>query len=135
MKVHFGGAWEMARGLARASDDVQMTFRLPKALYEELKRAGNISEAARERLEAASNDEQTRRLQHAIANVASTLSVFVGPWHKDPFAWVVMRAAVDTLMTARRPKGEPVRPDIDILGEGDDPATVGRALALGELRQ
>jgi hypothetical protein len=91
--------------------------------------------AVRERLEAASNDEQTRRLQHAIANIAGTLSTFVGPWHKDPFAWAVMRAAVDTLMTARRPKGEPVRPDIDILGEGDDPATVGRALALGELRQ
>jgi hypothetical protein len=125
----------MARGPARASDDVQMTFRLPKALYDELKRAGNVSEAVRERLEASSANEDIRWLQRAIGNVAETLGAFVGPWHKDPFAWAVMRAAVETLMTARRPKGEPVRPDIDILGEGDDPATVGRALALGELRQ
>ena len=127
----------MARGPARASDDVQMTFRLPKALYDELKRAGNVSEAVRERLEASSANEDIRWLQRGIGNVAETLGAFVGPWHKDPFAWAVMRAAVETLMTARRPKGEPVPHAlavVDLLGEGDDPATIGRAMALGELR-
>jgi hypothetical protein len=124
----------MARGPARASDDVQMTFRLSKGLYDELKAAGNVSEAARERLEAASNDEQTRQFQRAIANVADTIEAFMdGPWHKNPYAWLVMRAAVETLMTARKPEGDPVTPVRYLFGKGD-PETVGQSMALTELR-
>jgi hypothetical protein len=135
MQAHFGKVWEMARGPARASDDVQMTFRLPKALYDELKAAGNVSEAARERLEAASNDEQTRQLQRAITNLASILGTSFGPWHEDPFSWLVMHSAINTLLDARRPEGDPVQRATGAVG--DDPATYGRAmaLALSELRR
>jgi hypothetical protein len=130
MQAHSQKGREMARG----SDDVQMTFRLPKGLYDELKAAGNVSEAVRERLEAASNDEQTRRLQRAIANLASILGTSFGSWHEDPFSWAVMRSAINTLLDARQPKDDPVQRATD--AAGDDPATYGRAMALAlkELR-
>jgi hypothetical protein len=120
--------------MARGIDDVQMTFRLPKALYEEMKAAGNVSEAARERLEAVSSDEETRRLQRAIANLANILGTSFGPWHQDPFSWAVMRSAIETLMNARQPTGDPAARAAGAVS--DDPATYGRAMALAlkELR-
>jgi hypothetical protein len=137
MQVRLGESWEMARG----TEDVQMTFRLSKPLYETLKKAGNVSVEARERLEVVSNEAETRWLQQAIANVAGTVAEFIGPWHKDPFAWAVMHAAVETLLTARKPEGEPVPLSIAdramgrFMPLGSDPVTVGRTLALTELKR
>jgi hypothetical protein len=121
--------------MARGTEDVQMTFRLAKPLYESLKKQGNVSVEARERLEVVSEDTETRWLQHAIANVADTVEAFMdGPWHKNPYAWLVMRAAVETLMTARKPGGDPVTPVRYLFGKGD-PETVGQSLALTELKR
>jgi hypothetical protein len=112
-----------------------MTFRLSKTLYEDLKKAGNVSVEARERLEIVSDDAETRWLQRAIANLASILGTSFGPWHEDPFSWAVMRSAINTLMDARRPEGDPVQRAAGVVG--DDPATYGRAmaLALSELKR
>jgi hypothetical protein len=120
--------------MARGIEDVQMTFRLAKPLYESLKKQGNVSEAARERLEAVSEDAETRWLQQAIANVADIIEAFIGPWHKDPFAWAVMHAAFETLLDARKPEGE-LKAPVRYLATGSDPITVGRSMAFAELKR
>jgi hypothetical protein len=107
-------------------------------VHERLKRAGGISERIRSSIEAMSDDEKTRNLQAAIGGFADTIGAFYVPWHEDRFAFEILRSAVITLLDYQRPKGEPVvrsdRP-LDILGEGDDPAAIGRGLALSELRK
>jgi hypothetical protein len=124
--------------------DKQLALRVPSSLYDQIARSGNVSEEIRRRLETFSGDDKTQALQAAIGRVADTIGTFCAPWHEDRFAWEIMKAAVEALLAHHQPQGE--TPAEGLLGRitgtprlffgpDDDPATIGRGLALGELKR
>jgi hypothetical protein len=130
--------------------DKALSLRIPHDLYDRLAQVrgnGNVSEEVRQRLEASFDREQratnpkTQELLDAIANVARTIGSFYAPWHEDPYALAAVRSAVETLLTALGPKGEPVfrpRPDNEgwsdlLFDPKDPPETAGRMLAMSAL--
>jgi hypothetical protein len=90
-----------------------------------LKRAAgdrSMGDEIRRRLDASfvaeSAHPQTRELLEAIAFVIRETDSHYGNWSEDPFSFEVLKACLDSLLTACRPKGEAVRktdpnPNID----------------------
>ena len=133
-----------------ADKSMQTSVRLPRELHERLMAvAGNkgIGEEMRQRLEASFDPQQRRvdpktaELLDGVANVARTIGSFYAPWHENPYALAAVRSAVETLLTALGPKGEPVfrpRPDNEgwsdlLFDPKDPPETAGRMLAMSAL--
>jgi hypothetical protein len=111
--------------------DKQLALRVSTDMYKELSQSGNVSDEIRRRIESFSGDEKTGALQAAIGRIARIIGT---PWHKDPFAYEVFKAAIETLLAASKPEGE-VRAKLPF-GIGsldDDPVMLGRGLAWGEL--
>ena len=128
-----------AKGVPR---DTAVTLRLPRELHDHLKdaaRGRSVSEEIRVRLEWSllhdlTSDQTTRDLVDAIGNLARNIRPYFGDWHENPFAFAVLKVAIDTLLTKVRPKGEPKPPPDD--GEfrpGDTPEAAGKTLAAGEI--
>ena len=125
--------------------DKALSLRLPHDLYDRLVQAAgerSVSEEIRQRLEASfDQDPETAELLGAIAKVAHTIGSFYAPWHEDPYALAAVRSAVETLLAALGPKGEPVfrpRPDNEgwsdlLFDPKDPPETAGRMLAMTAL--
>ena len=133
-----------------ADKGMQTSLRLPQDLHGRLMAAAGdkgIGEEMRQRLEASfanepqGTDPKTAGLLGAIANVARTIGSFYAPWHEDPYALAAVRSAVETLLAALGPKGEPVfrpRPDNEgwsdlLFDPKDPPETAGRMLAMSAL--
>ncbi len=105
----------------------QTALRLPNDLYERLQRAGGeggVGEEVRRRLEASFAAEKppanpkTQELLGVISFVADKTDFYRSDWSKDPFAFAVLKAAVDLMLTARRPKGEAVKkPDTSAVSD------------------
>jgi hypothetical protein len=128
------------------SKTTQIKFRLSDDLHRSIQEAAEqhrcgVSEEIRMRLEASFLeeflfDDETRRLVGAIKTVSRNIRVPFGPWHRNRFAFEVLRAAVNTLMGFFKPTGDPVRPsNNDIadlyLGEAGTPEIAGKMLAGG----
>jgi hypothetical protein len=101
----------------------QSALRLPRSLHDRLKKSGGergMGEEIRRRLEAsfdaekASANPKLRELLDAIASFAGDVTGYYGNWAEDAFAFEVLKACVNLLMTHDRPKGEAVpHPDPD----------------------
>lgn len=94
---------------------VQTTIWLPQQMHQRLKQlggAGGASETIRKRLEASFEAEKappkTQELLYAIAYVANQTGVYCGNWFEDRFGYEVLKASVESLLTAVRPEGEAV---------------------------
>jgi hypothetical protein len=108
----------------------QSALRLPADLHQRLTRAGGeagMGAEIRRRLEAsfaaekAPANPKTQELLGAIAFIADKTDFYYENWAEDPFAFEVLRAGIDLLLTASRPKGEAVQkpnpnPDPDASG-------------------
>src|SRR5258708_7372821 len=96
---------------------VQSAVRLPRSLHESLKKAGGdrgMGDEIRRRLEASFDAEKvpenpnTRELINAISFSDEELVRDFGSWSKDRFAFEVLKATINMLLTHYQPKGEPV---------------------------
>lgn len=131
--------------MKRKNDDemVQTAVRLPQSLRNRLSRAGGergLGEEIRSRLEASFSaiaepaDPQTRDLLEAIAFFDAEMFYHFGSWSKEPFAFEVMKAAVETLLAYHRPKGEVKAPPATddkaaiLYGPDTSPEPLGRLL-------
>jgi hypothetical protein len=128
-----------AKGVPR---DTTITLRLPRELHEHLKAAAagrSVSEEIRSRLEQSlirdwTSDQKTGDVVDAIANLARNVKPYFGDWHKNPYAFGVFKAGIDTLLTKVRPTGEPIPPPDDgAFRPGDTPEAAGSALATAEI--
>jgi hypothetical protein len=130
--------------------DKALSLRLPHDLHDRLAQAAgarSVSEEIRQRLEASFDPQQRRvdpktaELLDGVATVARTIGSFYAPWHENPYALAAVRSAVETLLAALGPKGDPVfrpRPDNEgwsdlLFDPKDPPETAGRMLALSAL--
>lgn len=95
----------------------QSAVRLPRSLHERLKKAGGergMGEEIRRRLEAsfdaekAPADPNTRELLAAISSFAEETTSYYGGWSENAFAFEVLKACVNMLLTHYQPEGEPV---------------------------
>lgn len=91
-------------------------------------------------LSALPVEPETRALADMIAAVDWNIDPMYGPWHKNPFAFVVFREALNTLLAYLRPKGEPVAPKpapnsrASVFFEPNtSPEAAGKALAMAAL--
>ena len=131
--------------MKRKTDDkmVQTAVRLPQSLRDRLSNAGGergLGEEIRRRLEAsfeakeAPADPKTRDLLAAIAFFDEEMFHQFGSWSKEPFAFEVMKASVDMLLTYYRPEGEAkARPATDskaalLYGPDSSPEALSRLL-------
>jgi hypothetical protein len=134
--------------------DLQTSLRLSENLRDRLAQAAaecghGIGEEMRRRLEASFKpepatdvpiDEKTRALVTAIAEMTRTIGIFYEPWHTDRFAFEIIKAAVNTALDYRRPKGEPIlkldpnKHLLDVICHpSDKPDVIGRIVALTQL--
>jgi hypothetical protein len=123
------------------SEETQIALRMPRALHERLKEAGegNVSEEIRRRLEASFRiDEPTEQLLTAINHVATTLAID-GGWYQDPFLFEVMKGAVNRLLDHWKPAEPPKEPPKYVMiPEGisaDAAAHMLAAFALPEVKR
>jgi hypothetical protein len=133
----------------RSENDTQTSLRLPSAMFAALEEAADqnfrrIGEEIRLRLENSFVLEiiepETRALAQMIATAARNIEPPYGSWHENPYAFLVFREAVNTLLTYLKPKGEPVAPKRDpdnaadiFFGPNAAPETAGKALAMAAL--
>jgi hypothetical protein len=105
--------------MKRKNDDemVQTAVRLPQSLHDRLKKAGGergMGEEIRRRLEASFDAEKvpenpkTLELIDTISFADEELIRDFGSWSEDPFAFEVLRACVNWVLSHYQPKGEPV---------------------------
>lgn len=105
--------------MKRKKDDemAATAVRLPQSLHERLKKAGGergMGEEIRRRLEAsfdaeaASANPKTAELAGAVIYCADQTALFYGDWSKDAFAFEVLKACVDMLLTYHHPEGTAV---------------------------
>ncbi len=97
---------------------IQSAIRLPQDLRQRLQQAAGerwgMNEEIRRRLEAsfeaerAPTNAKTQELLDAIAYVADATTDYYGSWSEDAFAFDVLKASVELLLAASRPKGEAV---------------------------
>ena len=123
--------------------DTAIALRLPRELHDLIKEAAagrSVSEEIRARLSWTllrdnAADETTRDLNDVIANLARNVKPYFGAWHKSPYAFAVFRIALDTVLSAMRPKGEPVVPHFedDEFRPGDTPEEAGVTLARAQI--
>lgn len=132
--------------MAKSGKDAQASFRLPQALYDRLRAAAGdrpIGDEMRRRLEqslevdAGDVDLKTRQLLASIGEVAEVLYAFHGPWYEEPWSLAVLRRAIDTLLSAVGPKGEPVfqksdKTIADTIWETTDVQAVGHTLGVAK---
>ena len=124
--------------------DVQTSLRMPEELRDRLARAATekghgIGEEIRQRLEMSfegfSVDEKTGRLLATIGFVTQFVDQNCAPWNQNPFAFALVKAAIETLLAQYRPNGEIERPKRDesratsMFFEHDTPETCGRVIA------
>src|SRR5260370_20461410 len=91
-----------------------LTFRLPRELHQRLveESAGrSVSEEMRRRLEASfvspPADPETRQLVEAITTIAGFLADWKRKWHRDPTGFALLKRALEIVLEAFRPGGEP----------------------------
>jgi hypothetical protein len=107
--------------MKRKNEDemVQTAVRLPQSLRDRLSDAGGergLGEEIRRRLEASFEagevpvDPKTRDLRDAIAFFDEEMFHHFGSWSKEPFAFEVMWACLNMLLTYYRPEGEAKAP-------------------------
>ena len=111
----------------KTDEMIQSAIRLPLGLHERLKRAGGergMGEEIRRRLEASFEAEKapvapkTRQLLDAICHFVDETGRDFGSWSDDPFAFEVLKGAVNMLMAHDKPKGKPdPNPKPDGVGE------------------
>ena len=133
-----------------ADDMVQSAIRLPRSLHERLKKAGGergMGEEVRRRLEGSFDieealaDPKTRELLDAISFFDEEMFYHFGSWSKEAFAFEVMKACVDTLLTYYRPEGEAKAPTAAdskaalLYGPDSSPENVGRLLVRDWIRR
>src|SRR5215472_4468788 len=107
-----------AKGVPR---DTAVTLRLPRELHDHLKkvaRGRSVSEEIRVRLEWSllhdlTSDQKTRDLVDSIGNIARNIRPYFGDWHANPYAFAIIKVAIDTLLTKLQPKGKPKPPPDD----------------------
>ena len=135
--------------LGSLQKDTQTSLRLPGAMYDALAKAAEdhgfrIGEELRRRLESSLvldlANPDTRELTEAIIGASHQIERAYGSWRREPFAFAVFTAAVSTLLTYYRPKGEPVPPTPEpgsladtFFGANASPETAGRAVAMAAL--
>ena len=94
---------------------VQSAIRLPQILHVLLKRAGGergMGEEIRRRLEASfaaeklSANPKTHELVDAIASCARETTRYYGSWSEDAFAFGVLKACINMLLTHYQPEGD-----------------------------
>jgi hypothetical protein len=123
----------------------QLKFRAPEALRDQIETAAKsngwgTSEEIRRRLEVSfaegqsADDPKSRELLSEISYVLNYLSNLEGKWHEDPYLFLVLKAAIETLFARRKPEGDPKKPhpgsDYSSFRPGQDPPeTAGRMLA------
>lgn len=95
---------------------LQSAVRLPRSLHERLKKAGGdrgMGDEIRRRLEASFEaekvpaDQNTRELLDAISSFAEEIADYYGRWSQNAFAFEVLKACVNLLLSFDQPKGEP----------------------------
>lgn len=131
-------------------DMLQSAIRLPRGLHERLKQAGGergMGEEIRRRLEASFEaekvpaDPKTRELLDAIAFFDEEMFYDFGSWSEDAFAFELLKACVDKLLTYYRPKGEAkARPATDsraalLYGPDRSPEAISRLLVLSWIKR
>jgi hypothetical protein len=138
--------------MKRKTEDemTQSAIRLPRSLHERLKKAGGdrgMGEEIRRRLEAsfeaeeAPVDPKTRDLLDAIGFFDEEMFYHFGNWSKEPFAFEVMKACVDMLLTYYRPEGEAKAPPATnskaalLYGPDSSPEDIGRLLVRDWIRR
>jgi hypothetical protein len=137
----------IATRFARA--DKQTSLRLPYSLYNSLTKAAvghdiGLGEEIRMRLEnsigALPVEPETRALTDMLANVARNIERTYGEWHKNPYAFVVFREALNTLLAYLRPKGEPAAPKPEpdsraslFFPQNTSPEAAGKAFAMAAI--
>jgi hypothetical protein len=102
--------------------EIRTSLRMPQTLHEHLSAAAeanghNFSDEVRQRLIASFDraappvvtDQKTQALLEAVSEIAYDLSEWFPPWYEDPFAARVFRLAIDKLLEAQEPEGEPVQ--------------------------
>ena len=127
-------------------DLVQTAVRLPTEMLDRLRQSEQgASEEIRGRLLRSFAedliDPTTRELANDIIQLAELVRSDVGfNWNSDPGAHATFRSAVIALIDVHKPEGPPVFSAAvrDLFGagiaKGDDPDTLGRALARHYLR-
>jgi hypothetical protein len=111
-------------------------------LHDRLKEAAagrSVSEEIRRRLEGSllydlAGGQKTREFIDAVGSLTRNIRPYYGRWHENPYAFAVLKAAIDTVLAKVQPRGEPTPPADD--GEfrpGDTPEAAGRALATAEI--
>ena len=122
-----------AKGVPR---DTAITLRLPRQLHDYLREAAagrSVSEEMRARLERSfliswETDPKTRELVEAVAEMARNVYPYFGRWHERPYAFVIFKVAIDTLLSKLRPKGEPLPQEDDVFPEMT-PEEIGKTVA------
>jgi hypothetical protein len=124
----------MAR--ARPEDEAtNITIRIPRRLYERLKKIGGatgMSEEVRRRLEASFQigDGATEDLVTGIAYVTSMLQSHEGDWWKDPFLHQVVVEAITQLLPPKPDKPPPRPRSRRLIDEGMSPESAARMLVV-----
>jgi hypothetical protein len=122
---------------------IQTAVWLPRKLHERLKRDGGergLGEEIRRRLHMSLYDEEkpldqpTQALLDAIKQITGHLSHSAGgPWYANRFAFDVVRAAINELLSSCQPSSEAQPEAVDKLkatyGSDAEPETIGRILA------
>jgi hypothetical protein len=92
-------------------------------------------------IEEALADPKTRELLDAISFFDEEMFYHFGSWSKEAFAFEVMKACVDTLLTYYRPEGEAKAPTAAdskaalLYGPDSSPENVGRLLVRDWIRR
>src|ERR1700751_4932163 len=93
---------------------IQSAVRLPRSLHERLQKAGGergMGEEIRRRLEltfageGAPTDQITDEVITEIGEISRDLLRY-GPWHADPAAFNVFKAALNALLLNHQPRSE-----------------------------
>jgi Arc-like DNA binding domain len=124
--------------MARA--DIQTSLRMPEDLKQRLmaeaeKNGYGVGVEICRRLEAsfgsapASKDPKTAELLRLIATVADYTGKQCGPWYENPYAYVVVRTAIEELLAQHQPEGEPSAPPGARGAFEGPPEQAGRVLA------
>jgi hypothetical protein len=151
--IHFGIIlYEISQPISRSAGvpmagksksvdrDAVLTFRLPRELYERVKKAAgdrSVSEEMRRRLEASfdvSRDPTTMKLTSAIRLVAQFLEAVYPAWHQDPFVFLIFKMAIDALLQEFKPEGEP-KPLPELSSDPKPSGLLLAGLALGALEK
>jgi hypothetical protein len=119
--------------------DTAVTLRLPQELHEQLKSAAagrSVSEEIRARLESSFKiiDQPTEELVGAIVYVTSSLSID-GGWHKDPYLFEVLKAAISRLLEHWRPTKPVKAPKYVMIPKGLSPEVAAQMLAAFALNK